>query len=117
MEHLGNKNSCGGHPDRSKTGQAANLVALWKGTRFVIEGGVAIRFDFRNLIADKLVMPDHASNVTTQERWQWPAVTGHHCIEATEQSFANSLAVEPNAVQGEQPLDPADDTSPLLNQV
>ena len=38
-------------------------------------------------------------------------------MEATEQPFPNSLAAEPNAVQGEQPLDPADNTSSLLNQV
>ena len=57
MKHLGDKNSRGGHPDRSKTGQAANLVALWKGTRFVIEGGVAIRFDFHNLIGEVMDVP------------------------------------------------------------
>ena len=117
MENLGNKNSRSRHADRSKTRQATNLVAPWKGTGFVIESGVAIRFDLRNLIADKLIMPDHAYNVATEEWWQRPTVTGHHCIEATEQPFPNSLAAKPNAVQGEQPLDPADDTSPLLNQV
>ena len=50
MEHLGNKNSRGRHADGSKTGQAANLIELWKGTHFVIEGGVAIHFDVPNLI-------------------------------------------------------------------
>ena len=78
---------------------------------------MAIRFDLRNLIADELVVPDHALNVATQERWQRPAVTGHHGVEATEQPFPNSLAGEPNAVQSEQPLDPPDNASALLNQV
>jgi hypothetical protein len=117
MEDLGNKNSRGRHADGSKTRQAANFVAVWKGTRFVIEGRLAIRFDLRNLIADEFIVSDHAFNIATQEWWQWPTVTGHHCMEATEQPFPNSLAAEPNAVQGEQPLDPADDTSPFLNQV
>jgi hypothetical protein len=62
-------------------------------------------------------MPNHPSNVVTQEWWQRPTVPGHHCSEPTEQPFPNSLAAEPNAVQGEQPLDPSDDTSPFLNQV
>ena len=34
--------------------QAPNLIALWKGTRFVIERRFAIRFDLRNLIAARL---------------------------------------------------------------
>ena len=56
MEDLGNKNGRGRHADGSKTRQAPNFVAVWKGTRFVIEGHFAIRFDLRNLIADKLIL-------------------------------------------------------------
>ena len=62
-------------------------------------------------------MPDHALNVATQEGRQRSTVTRHHCIEASEQSFPNPLAAEPNAVQREQALDPPDNASPLLNQV
>ena len=57
------------------------------------------------------------SNVVTQEWRQSTTVTGQHRIEATLQPFVNALAAEPNTVQGEQPLYPADDTSPLLNKV
>ena len=117
MEYLGNKNSRSRHADCPKICQAAHLVALWKRARFVGQGSLAIRFNLRNLIADELIMPDHPSNITAQEGWQRPTVTGHHCIEATEKPFHNSLAGEPNSVQGEQPLNPADDTSPLLNQI
>ena len=109
MEHLGNENGRRRHADRSKSDQTPNLVALWKGTRFVIESCLAIGFDLRDLIADKLIMPDHAYNVATQERWQRPTITGDYCIEPTEQPFSNSLAAKPNAVQSEQPLDSADD--------
>lgn len=101
MEELGNKNSRGGHADGSKSRQAPNFVAVRKGTRFVIEGRFAIRFDLGKFVADELIMPDHASNVATQEWRQRPAVTGYHCMEATEQPFPTSLAAEPNAVQSE----------------
>jgi hypothetical protein len=60
---------------------------------------------------------DHAFDVTTEERWQSTTVTGHHRTKTTLQALVNPLTAEPNAVQGEQPLYPADNTSPLRNKV
>ena len=115
MEDLGDENGRGRNTDRPKTRQTPNLLPLWKRTRFVIERDLAVGFDLRDLIADKLIMPDHAYNVATQEWWQRPTVTGDHCIEPTEQLFPNPLAGEPNSVQSEQSLNLPDNTSPLLN--
>ena len=40
MENLSSKNSRSRHADCPKIRQAANLVALWKRARFVIESGM-----------------------------------------------------------------------------
>src|ERR1051325_10726162 len=115
VEHLRDEDRCSRLTDRAERGQAVNLIAVWEGTHLISEGRLAIGLNLCDLAADEIIVTNNAFYVAAQKRRQPTTVTGHHRIEATLQPFVNSLAAEPNAVQGEQPLYPADNTSPLLN--
>jgi hypothetical protein len=117
VKYLRDEHCCSRLTHSAEHRQTLNLVPMWKAARLVSERQLSICFDLGYLAANELVMTDHPFNVATQEWWQSTTVTGHHRIEEALQPFVDALAAEPNTVQREQPLYPANNTRPLLNKV
>jgi len=117
MVNFGNQHGCCRFSDRTKRRQTMNLFSMWKIPGIASECRLPIRFDFLDLVANKLVVLKHAFDITAKKRRKITPVPRFDMVEPLLQTLSDPLTARMDAVKREEPLDPADDTGPLLNQV
>jgi hypothetical protein len=82
MVDLGNQHGRNRLPDRAKRHKTMNLFSAWKILRIIRDRRFSIRFDFLDLITNKLVVQKHPFNITTKKRRQTAPVPGCDTTEA-----------------------------------